>query len=161
MRSFADLDITLPVWVWNVMGRLQWYYNYYDRVKRGIEMVEQDYIMRIIKEMVRAIVKLLFGIDMESPTSELLENKEEKAVIDMLLAMIDEGKLNEAENQLYELCSEDEENELKMALIFYSHMNEKSDKFLAEHDFSRDEIRVGLKAVASRHGLGEMLELFR
>ena len=27
LRSFADLDITLPVWVWNVMGRLQWYLN--------------------------------------------------------------------------------------------------------------------------------------
>ena len=41
-------------------------------------MFEQDYVMRLIKEMVRAILKLLFNIDTESPTIELLENKEEK-----------------------------------------------------------------------------------
>ncbi len=40
-------------------------------------MFEQDYVMRLIKEMVRAILKLLFHIDTESPTVELLENKEE------------------------------------------------------------------------------------
>ena len=41
-------------------------------------MFEQDYIMRLIKEMVRTILKLLFNIDTESPTAELLEGKEEK-----------------------------------------------------------------------------------
>ena len=41
-------------------------------------MFEQDYVMRLIKEMVRAILKLLFNIDTESPTVDLLENKEEK-----------------------------------------------------------------------------------
>jgi hypothetical protein len=40
---------------------------------------EQDYVMRLIKEMVRAILKLLFNIDTDSPTTELLEDSEEKA----------------------------------------------------------------------------------
>ena len=30
-------------------------------------MVEEDYIMRLIKEMVRSILKMLFHIDMEIP----------------------------------------------------------------------------------------------
>ena len=30
-------------------------------------MVERDYIMRLIREMVRAILKLFFNIDSESP----------------------------------------------------------------------------------------------
>ena len=34
-------------------------------------MFEQDYVMRYIKEMVRAILKLLFNIDTESPSSEI------------------------------------------------------------------------------------------
>lgn len=45
-------------------------------------MFEQDYVMRLIKEMVRAILKLLFNIDTESPTIELLENKEEKETLE-------------------------------------------------------------------------------
>ena len=30
-----------------------------------------------------------------------------------------------------------------MALIFYSHLNEKSNDFLEAHDFSREEIKAG------------------
>lgn len=44
-------------------------------------MFEQDYAMRLIKEMVQAILKLLFNIDTESLTIELLENKEEKETL--------------------------------------------------------------------------------
>ena len=34
-------------------------------------MFEQDYIMRLINEMVRAILKMIFNIDTESPSAEL------------------------------------------------------------------------------------------
>jgi broad specificity phosphatase PhoE len=27
LRSFLDLNVQLPLWIWNVMGRLQWYLN--------------------------------------------------------------------------------------------------------------------------------------
>ena len=53
---------------------------------------EQDYVIRLIKEMVRAILKLLFYVDTESPTVELLENKEEKEILENLLDMVDTGK---------------------------------------------------------------------
>lgn len=53
---------------------------------------EQDYVIRLIKEMVRAILKLLFNVDTESPTVELLENKEEKEILENLLDMVDTGK---------------------------------------------------------------------
>ena len=68
-------------------------------------MFEQDYVMRLIKEMVRAILKLLFNIDTESPTIELLENKEEKETLENLIDMVDAGEINEAENRLYDLIS--------------------------------------------------------
>ena len=41
-----------------------------------MDVFEQDYVMRLIKEMIRTILKLLLNIDTESPTVELLENKE-------------------------------------------------------------------------------------
>ena len=63
-------------------------------------MFEQDYVMKLIKEMVRAILKLLFNIDTESPTVELLENKEEQETLENLLDMVDAGEINEAENRL-------------------------------------------------------------
>lgn len=56
-------------------------------------MYEQDYIMRLIKELVRAILKLIFHIDTESPIEELLKDSEVKATLDALLDMVDEGKI--------------------------------------------------------------------
>ena len=123
-------------------------------------MVERDYIMRLIREMVRAILKLFFNIDSESPTEELLAGGEEKQLLDILLAMVDVGDINHAENQLYEIVSGGDMEKLKMALLFYSYLNDKSDDFLTEHDFSRGEIKSGIKDMVSMYGLDSMADVF-
>ena len=48
-------------------------------------MYERDYIMWLIKEMIRAVLKLIFHIDTESPTEEMLEDSEVKATLNALL----------------------------------------------------------------------------
>ena len=123
-------------------------------------MFEQDYVMRLIKEMVRAILKLLFNIDTESPTVELLENKEEKETLENLLDMVDAGEINEAENRLYNLISVTDINSLEVALLFYSYLNDKTDDFLEANDFSRDEIKLGMENVAENFGLSSIAKMF-
>ena len=123
-------------------------------------MFEQDYVMRLIKEMVRAILKLLFNIDTESPTVELLENKEEQETLENLLDMVDAGEINEAENRLYDLTSNTDVNSLEIALLFYSYLNDKTDDFLEENDFSRDEIKLGLENVVDSFGLSSIAKMF-
>ena len=105
-------------------------------------MFEQDYVMRIIKELVRAILKLLFNIDTDSPSTELLEDEKEQQKLDALLDMVDAGSINEAENIIYEITENGDKVNLEIALLFYSYLNDKSDDFLEEHNFSRDETPV-------------------
>lgn len=121
---------------------------------------EQDYVMRLIKEMVRTILKLFFNIDAESPTVELLEDKEEKEVLGNLLDMIDAGKINEAENILYDLINEADMNSLKVALLFYSYLNDKTDDFLEVNGFNRNEIKLGIEKVADSFGLSSIAKTF-
>ena len=123
-------------------------------------MFEQDYVMRLIKEMVRAILKLIFNIETESLTAELLENKEEKKTLENLLDMVDHGKINEAENRLCDLISEADMGSLEIALLFYSYLNDKTDEFLEANDFSRDEIKLGLENAADRFGLSSIVKCF-
>ena len=123
-------------------------------------MFEQDYVMRLIKEMVRAILKLLFNIDTESPTVELLENKEEQETLENLLDMVDVGEINEAENRLYDLTSNTDVNSLEIALLFYSYLNDKTDDFLEANDFSRDEIKLGMENVADNFDLNSIAKMF-
>lgn len=123
-------------------------------------MFEQDYIMRVIKEMIRAILKLLFLVDTDSPTMELLSEKEQKETMERLLEMIDGGKINEAENALYELTADGDRRHLAVALLFYSYLNDKEDSFLEANGYSREEIGAGLKSLISRYGLSGIADAF-
>ena len=123
-------------------------------------MFEQDYIMRLIKEMIRTILKMLFNIDMETPTTELLKNEEKKAALETLLNMVDDGDINEAENKIFEIVEAGKRESLELVLLFYSYLNDKSDEFLAENNFSRKEIQDDLKYILSKYGLDSMAETF-
>ncbi len=123
-------------------------------------MFEQDYIMRLIKEMIRAILKLLFNIDTDNPMETLSEDKESQSTLEKLLDMVDNGNINEAENQIYNMTSDNNMANLKVALLFYSYLNDKDDEFLQKHDFCRDEIASGVKELAARYGLTGMADAF-
>lgn len=123
-------------------------------------MFEQDYIMKLIKEMVRVILKLLFNIDSESPAVELLENKQEREILEKLLDMVDAGKINETENRLYDLISDMDMDSLEIAVLFYSCLNDKTDEFLEENGFSREEIKLGMENVADVFGLNSIAKMF-
>ncbi|MDE5588344.1 MAG: hypothetical protein K2J60_04270 [Acetatifactor sp.] len=123
-------------------------------------MFEQDYIMRLINEIVRAILKLLFGIDTASPTDELLMESEEKETLDNLYDLVDAGKINEAEDMVYDLTETGEMAKLEIALLFYAYLNDKDDDFLEANDFSREEIKNGLTDIVSRYGLNGIVGTF-
>lgn len=109
--------------------------------------------------MVRAILKLLFNIDTDSPSAELLEDAKEQQTLDELLDMVDNGFINEAENKIYEITEEGKKTDLEMALLFYSYLNDKSDEFLEAHNYGRDEIKAGLKDITVRYGVDGFAEM--
>lgn len=116
-------------------------------------MFEQDYIMRMIKEMVRTILKLAFDIETDSPSAELLESKEERELLESLLDMVDNGKANMAGERLQDLI-DNNSSSLMLELLFYSYMNEKTDEFLEVNDFSREKIKLGMDQTMDRYDLG-------
>lgn len=123
------------------------------------ELYEQDYIMRIIHEIVRTLLKLLFDIDTNALTEDILQN-EERRNLDELIRMVDDGNINEAENKLFGIESDDYMNDLKVSLLFYEHLNDKSNDFLESHDFSREEIKQGLRDTMEKYGLRDMTAMF-
>lgn len=123
-------------------------------------MFEEDYIIRTIKEMVRTILKLLFHIDAKTPKSDILENEVEKKRLEKLIDMVNHGQINEAENELYDFLDGKDKKQLKLALLFYSHLNDKTDEFLEENQFSREEIKLGIGNVTRQFGLGSITEMF-
>lgn len=123
-------------------------------------MFEEDYIMRTIKEMVRALLKLLYGVDTDAPAETLLEEEQSRAVWERLKKSIDDGNINEAENALYFFIDSGDKDALKTALLFYSYVNEKEDAYLEENNYTREEIKTGLQDVAAKYGLDGLADIF-
>lgn len=123
-------------------------------------MFEEDYIMRQIREMVRMLLKLLFQLDQEEDSEELLRGTKENEVLRELLEMVDDGRINEAENRVYELCEDGEMANLKVMLLFYDYLNGKSDEYLEECEFSREELQEDMRDLLAGFGLSDMAETF-
>lgn len=120
---------------------------------------EQDYIMRMIKEMVRVLFSLILGKQYESV--ELPdENKYEVSgkALEEFEKMVDRGLVNEAENELLENIDDTKKEEILAAILFYQYVGEKNNDFLVLHHYSKEEALEGVKAWAERTGYGDMVE---
>ena len=120
---------------------------------------DKDYVMRIVHEWIRTLIKLIFNkdIDKEEDAQIPLEVMEQ---FRKLQAMIDDGEINEAENILLDGLREGDRTYFEMSLLFYEKLSGKTDEFLAEHDYSRQEVVDGLKYVVNYYGYGSLLEAF-
>ena len=120
---------------------------------------ENDYILRLIKTMVRALASLIFGKQVKFfEIEQELKGNASDSLYGRLIHMADQGQINEAENLLYDELEAGTDNSLKTALAFYDYLNNYSDRFLEEHDYSREEIIDGLRALAVRQGVGELFD---
>ena len=126
-------------------------------------MFEDDYLLRLIKEMVRTVLKLVFNLELkdDDPVSVVFESENAEKMLYMLTDLADLGFIDDAENQLYDFTQNPTDMEaLKVALLFYSHLNQMDNEFLEDHDYSRDEVVSGVKDVLERYHLDSMSALF-
>jgi len=121
-------------------------------------MLQDDFIMRIIHEMVTTLLKLIFHIELGENEELNFKDQETASNYLELLALIQAGKINEAENKLLDELDSDDMEHFKMALMFYYHLNQIDFNFLEEHDYSKNEITDGLRYVSKVYGYDSMAE---
>lgn len=119
---------------------------------------ESDYIMRMIKEAARVLFSLIFG----KKYTQIELPKENKfsvsgSSLDDLTELVDQGKINEAENILLENMDYENPEELAAAVLFYEYVSEKGQEFLQAHDYSLEEAAEGIKQIAEYAGYGALL----
>ncbi len=115
---------------------------------------KQDYIMRIINDLVRFLAKIFFNKDTVTYQLPDEENYTQTDYLHkQLLSMIRQGKINEAENLLFQYLDTDDKKYLELALDFYERLNNLDDSFLERSNFPREEIEQGLRAIAKEFGI--------
>ena len=121
---------------------------------------EKDYIMRMIKEMVRVLFSLIFE---KKYVSVELENKYEVSGKNLkdFLHMIDSGKINEAENILLDSIDYTDRNEVMAAALFYQYLSEKDSEFLKNNNYTKEEVMSGFKQLLMQSGYTDLLCLVK
>lgn len=121
---------------------------------------EEDYIMRIIKEMVRVLFSLMLGKQYKSVELQE-ENKYEVSgkALEEFKKIINEGFINEAENILLESIDYTQKREVLAAILFYQYISEKDIDFLEAHNYSKEEALDGIRRLAEKQGFGQISSL--
>ena len=123
---------------------------------------EKDYIMRMIKEMVRVLFSLAFGKKYVSVELEK-ENKYEVSGknLKIFLNMIDLGQINEAENILLDSIDYTNKNEVMAVALFYQYLSEKDNQFLENNNYTKEEVLSGFKQFLMKSGYSDLLYLLK
>ena len=123
---------------------------------------EKDYIMRMIKEMVRVLFSLVLGKKYVSVELEK-ENKYEVSGknLKIFLNMIDLGQINEAENILLDSIDYTNKNEVMAVALFYQYLSEKDNQFLENNNYTKEEVLSGFKQLLMKSGYSDLLYLLK
>ena len=123
---------------------------------------KKDYIMRMIKEMVRVLFSLAFGKKYVSVELEK-ENKYEVSGknLKIFLNMIDLGQINEAENILLDSIDYTNKNEVMAVALFYQYLSEKDNQFLENNNYTKEEVLSGFKQLLMKSGYSDLLYLLK
>ena len=123
---------------------------------------EKDYIMRMIKEMVRILFSLIYGKKYVSDELEK-ENKYEVSGKNLksFLDMIDSGQINEAENILLDNVDYANNDEVMAAALFYQYLSEKDSEFLINNNYTKEEVLSGFKQLLVQSGYNNLLYIIK
>ncbi len=123
-------------------------------------MITEDYILRMIQDMVRMLLRLT-GQKTESPYSPeqlfRLNTEEIPPFPKRIQKLLEQEQFNEAENLLFEEIDFSDPRQLSTVLAFYQYLNGFSDDRLEAAGFPREEIQEGLRDCAVKFGIDEAL----
>ena len=123
---------------------------------------EKDYIMRMIKEMVRVLFSLMFGkkyvsVELEKENKYEVSGKNLKDFLDM----IDSGQINEAENILLDNIDYTNNDDVMAAALFYQYFSEKDSEFLINNNYTKEEVLSGFKQLLVQSEYNNLLYMIK
>lgn len=116
--------------------------------------------MRQIKEMIKVIRLILVGRNQPEEESNTIEHSQIEGLQKLAIRLADKGRINEAENLLFDKIDSSDIDQFYMLLAFYEHISDYPDEFLKNCDYRREEIVQGIADISNRYGVSKpVLEL--
>lgn len=121
--------------------------------------LEKDYILRMIKDLTKSIAHLVLGkSEIEYELPQKTEFTDTDYLYVKLLEMVGSGHINEAENLLFNEMNTTDFIDFEMAISFYLYLNDFGDDFLEKYNYSRDEIKEGIRDICEEFNVSTLVE---
>jgi len=121
-------------------------------------MIQQEWIAQQIQTLVQFVARLFFGKDtIEYQIVDVENLTETDRLFNEINRLLDDNKIGEAENLLFENIDQSDHRYLLLAIAFYQRINRFSDEELEDADFSRDEVYSGLMDIVQEYGLPKII----
>ena len=122
-----------------------------------------DFVLREISMLVRFLSKTVLHREAEEEEITLYDQtaQQKNEDLDLRLALLlRQGKINEAENCLFEVLEEEPTLEnFASAIQFYLDLYGMKEEELAKHDFSKEEIAEGFADIRALYGIEDVLSV--
>lgn len=115
---------------------------------------QQDFIMRQIELIAKYIAESIFK--KKSTEYKIIEREnlsDTDNLHNKLVNLINENKINEAEDLLFDSLDLDNKKYLEVAIDFYARLTKLDDATLELNDFTKEEIAEGLADVSNKYGI--------
>lgn len=124
-------------------------------------MYERDYIIRMNNEVIRTMVKLLLNKDIGTPVdiSDGAIKGENRKILEAANGQSGIDNIKKMEEEILTLVDANKEGALEKALVFYGYLNELTEDALLSQNYSHEKIKKGLKMVAERYGILNVIDL--
>ena len=121
--------------------------------------LEKDYILRMIKDLTKSIAHLILGkSEIEYELPEESEYSRVDTLYVKLIELVNMGKINEAEDLLFDEINPSDMRQFEMAMSFYLYLNDFGDDYLEKNNYSRDEITEGIRSICKEYGVSSMVD---
>lgn len=144
------VDDSNLIYVHNVLGCLRRVFVKSDYRNEDNMNYQQDWFMRQIETMVKMILKLLLGRDIDDALIDEIKDTNEN-LYNEIQNLISKGEFCQAEDKLYDALQDNESHAFAIALLFYQTLNTFDDERLSKSNFQRDEILSGIKNICSEY----------
>ena len=122
-------------------------------------MVKQDYLMRMINDLITGMAKMLFHTDIREDEELDFQSDTLGEQFKALLDLADEGKLEEALEEMDRILDQGNMESLKMALYFFEYLNRMDEDALEAKGLEREDLQEKILEAADRFGYRSMAEM--
>lgn len=122
-------------------------------------MVKQDYLMRMINDLITGMAKILFHTDIRDDEELDFQSDTFGETFKELLDLTDNGKIQEALDEMDRILDGGDVESLKMALYFFEYLNRLDEDVLEENGLEREDLQEKILEAADRFGYRSMAEM--